>query len=48
LDQRAQELLAGNPDFQRLKTLPGIGAITALTILAEGAISVASAIIGSS
>lgn len=36
LDQRAQELLAGNPDFQRLKTLPGVGAITALTILAEG------------
>jgi transposase len=35
LDQRAQELLAGNADFQRLKTLPGIGAITALTILAE-------------
>jgi transposase len=35
LDQRAQELLAGNPDFQRLKTLPGVGAITALTILAE-------------
>ena len=35
LDRRAQELLAGNLDFQRLKTLPGVGAITALTILAE-------------
>jgi transposase len=35
LDDRAQELLASNADFQRLKTLPGIGAITALTILAE-------------
>jgi transposase len=35
LDCRAQELLAGNVDFQRLKTLPGVGAITALTILAE-------------
>ena len=35
LDRRAQELLAGNQDFQRLQTLPGIGAITALTILAE-------------
>jgi transposase len=35
LDRRAQELLADNPDFQRLKTLPGVGAITALTILAE-------------
>lgn len=32
LDRRAQELLAGNLDFQRLKTLPGVGAITALTI----------------
>ena len=35
LDNRAQELLASNADFQRLKTLPGVGAITALTILAE-------------
>lgn len=35
LDRRAQQLLAGNPDFQRLQTLPGVGAITALTILAE-------------
>jgi transposase len=35
LDRRAQEILADNADFQRLQTLPGIGAITALTILAE-------------
>jgi transposase len=35
LDRRAQELLASNADFQRLKTLPGVGAIIALTILAE-------------
>jgi len=35
LDRTAQELLAGNDDFQRLQTLPGIGAIMALTILAE-------------
>ena len=35
LDQRAQELLANNEDFQHLKTLPGVGAITALTVLAE-------------
>jgi transposase len=35
LDNRARELLSGNADFQRLMTLPGVGAITALTILAE-------------
>lgn len=35
LDRRAQQLLADNADFQRLKPLPGIGALTALTILAE-------------
>jgi transposase len=35
LDRRAQELLAANVDFQHLKTLPGVGSITALTILAE-------------
>jgi transposase len=35
LDARAQELLADNTDFQRLLTLPGIGAVMALTILAE-------------
>lgn len=37
LDTRAQEMLAGNPDFERLQSLPGIGAIMALTILAEAA-----------
>jgi transposase len=35
LEHRAQELLRDHPDFQRLQTLPGIAAITALTILAE-------------
>jgi transposase len=35
LDRRAQELLADNQDFQRLIQLPGVAAITALTILAE-------------
>jgi transposase len=35
LDRRAQEVLAPNPDFQRLIKLPGVAAITALTILAE-------------
>jgi len=35
LDQTAQRLLAENADFRRLLTLPGIGAIMALTILAE-------------
>jgi transposase len=35
LDAKAQELLATNKDFQRLLTLPGIGAILALTIMAE-------------
>lgn len=35
LESRAQELLRDHPDFQRLQTLPGIAAITALTILAE-------------
>jgi transposase len=35
LDARAQELLADNPDFKRLIQMPGIAAITALTILAE-------------
>jgi transposase len=35
LDHMAQELLAENADFRRLQTLPGIGAIMALTILAE-------------
>jgi transposase len=35
LEARAQQLLSDNADFQRLITLPGVGAITALTILAE-------------
>jgi len=35
LDRRAEELLSDHADFQRLKTLPGVGAITAWTILAE-------------
>jgi transposase len=35
LDSRAQQLLMGNADFQRLQTLPGIGAVMALAILAE-------------
>ncbi len=35
LDRRSQEVLASNPDFQRLIQLPGVAAITALTILAE-------------
>jgi transposase len=35
LDETAQHLLAENVDFRRLLTLPGIGAIMALTILAE-------------
>lgn len=36
LDGRAQELLADNADYQRLIQIPGIAAIAALTILAEG------------
>jgi len=35
LEARAQELLSNNADFRRLLTVPGVGAITALTILAE-------------
>lgn len=35
LDETAQRLLADNLDFRRLQTLPGIGSIMALTILAE-------------
>src|SRR5262245_35232578 len=36
IEQRAEQALAGNPDFEHLRTLPGIGPIIALTILAEG------------
>ncbi len=35
LERRSQEVLASNSDFQRLIQLPGVAAITALTILAE-------------
>jgi transposase len=35
LDSRAQQMLAEHVDFQRLQSLPGIGAVMALTILAE-------------
>ena len=35
LDEQAQQLLATNADFQRLQSLPGVGAVMALTILAE-------------
>ncbi|HWR54514.1 MAG TPA: IS110 family transposase [Bryobacteraceae bacterium] len=35
IEDRATELLSENKDFQRLQTLPGIGPIVALTILAE-------------
>jgi transposase len=35
IEDRATDLLSDNKDFQRLQTLPGIGPIVALTILAE-------------
>lgn len=35
LEEQAQERLADHADFQRLQTIPGIGPILALTILAE-------------
>jgi transposase len=35
LEARAEQTLAGNADFEHLKTLPGIGSIIALTVLAE-------------
>jgi transposase len=35
LEKRAHELLQQRPDYQRLCTLPGVGPITALVILAE-------------
>lgn len=35
LEDRAEQVLSGNPSFEHLKTLPGIGSIIALTILAE-------------
>jgi transposase len=35
IEARAEQALANNPDFEHLKSLPGIGPIIALTILAE-------------
>lgn len=35
LEQQADALLSGNADHQRLRTVPGIGPLIALTILAE-------------
>jgi transposase len=35
IEDRAVELLGWRPDFQLLRTIPGIGPINALTILAE-------------
>jgi len=35
LEQRAEAVLNGNAAFEQLKTLPGIGSVIALTILAE-------------
>jgi len=36
LESLAEETLRTNPDFAHLKTLPGIGSVIAMTILAEG------------
>lgn len=35
IEQQADQALHGHPDYQRLRTLPGVGPILALTILAE-------------
>jgi len=35
IEQQADRVLQLNPDYQRLRTLPGVGPILALTILAE-------------
>lgn len=35
IELEADKSLSGNPDYQRLRTIPGIGPILALTILAE-------------
>ena len=35
LEEQADTHLAGNPDYQRLQTLPGVGPIIALIIMAE-------------
>jgi transposase len=36
LEMRGEQVLAVNADFARLKTLPGVGTVLAMTILAEG------------
>jgi transposase len=36
LEARGEQILAGHPDFEHLRTIPGIGPVLALTILAEG------------
>ena len=35
IEERADDLLSSNEDYQRLRRIPGIGPISALTILAE-------------
>lgn len=35
IEQRSQHALMGNPDYENLKTIPGVGPIIVLTILAE-------------
>jgi transposase len=35
IEERADNLLSSNEDYQRLRRIPGIGPISALTILAE-------------
>jgi transposase len=35
IEERAEAILENNTDYQRLRCIPGIGPITALTILAE-------------
>lgn len=36
IETRAEELLGENVDYRRLRTMPGVGPINAMTILAEG------------
>ncbi len=35
IESQAHAMLAGHPDYQRLRQIPGIGPITAMTVLAE-------------
>jgi transposase len=35
IEERAHEALSSNPDYQLLRTIPGIGPINAMTVLAE-------------